>query len=101
LLLLLLLLLLAGDTREVLGLLGELLQQPALPADKLSLVQAQIANIISHRDDNALNVARRCGDKPRLSKIGDPRSWYLRCFLFRTAWQHAADGSIQLIPCLL
>jgi hypothetical protein len=44
----------------VLGLLGELLQQPALPADKLALVQAQVANIISHRDDNASGVARRC-----------------------------------------
>ncbi|WIA12269.1 hypothetical protein OEZ85_012331 [Tetradesmus obliquus] len=48
-----------GDTREVLGLLGELLQQPALPRDKLSLVQAQVTNIISHRDDNASGVARR------------------------------------------
>jgi hypothetical protein len=45
----------------VLGLLGELLQQPALPGDKLSMVQAQVANIISHRDDNASSVARRCG----------------------------------------
>ncbi|KAF6251715.1 Metalloenzyme, LuxS/M16 peptidase-like protein [Scenedesmus sp. NREL 46B-D3] len=49
----------SGDVQEVLGLLTELLQQPALPADKLSMVQAQVANIISHRDDDASSVARR------------------------------------------
>jgi hypothetical protein len=52
-----------------LGLLGELLQQPALPGDKLSLVQAQVANIIGHRDDNASSVARRCGARQAMQCI--------------------------------
>lgn len=49
----------ARDAPEILGLLAELVSQPALPSDKLALTKAQVANVLQHRDDNADSVARR------------------------------------------
>jgi predicted Zn-dependent peptidase len=49
------------DAPEVLRLLAELVQQPALPDPQLKVIKDQVENIIGHRDDGASNVARRCG----------------------------------------
>lgn len=47
------------DMQEVLGLFGELVQQPALPADRLAIVKDQVLNALEHRNDNAAAVSRR------------------------------------------
>ncbi|KAF8071282.1 zinc protease-like protein [Scenedesmus sp. PABB004] len=47
------------DAPELLRLLSELLREPALPPDKLALLQGQVSNVIRHRDDSAAGVARR------------------------------------------
>ena len=50
---------LAPDAGRVLGLVGELVTSPALPADRLALAQAQAVNALVHRDDGVSGIPAR------------------------------------------
>lgn len=50
---------LTEDLPEILGLFDELIQEPALPEDKLTLYKSQVLNLISHRNDNAAVIPPR------------------------------------------
>lgn len=43
---------LSEDAAEVLSLVGELVQSPALPNDQLSLAKSQVVSLLRHRDDS-------------------------------------------------
>ena len=49
----------AEDAGTVLSLVGELVKAPALPGDKLALAQAQVTNLLRHRDDDPAAVPPR------------------------------------------
>ncbi|KAL3137574.1 hypothetical protein ABBQ38_004857 [Trebouxia sp. C0009 RCD-2024] len=50
---------LTEDLGEVLGLFNELIQEPALPQEKLALYKSQILNLIAHRNDNTAVIPPR------------------------------------------
>lgn len=50
---------LTEDLGEILGLFNEVIQEPALPQDKLLLYKNQMLNLITHRNDNAAVIPPR------------------------------------------
>jgi zinc protease len=62
------------DAATVLGVVGELVTQPALPPAKLALAQAQVANLLRHRDDNPAAVPGREAGR----RVYGPRSVHAR-----------------------
>ena len=43
---------LSEDASEILSLVGEIVQSPALPSDQISLAKAQVISLLRHRDDS-------------------------------------------------
>ncbi|KAK9830103.1 hypothetical protein WJX72_009788 [[Myrmecia] bisecta] len=47
------------DSNKVLGLLTEVVTDPALPQDKINQYKAQVLNILEHTNDNTSSIPRR------------------------------------------